>query len=150
MINETQLTIELAHAFGLDPGPILQAAVERDVPLSDVIMAYVRTLRYLRLHGLEATGNAAVTEWDARPPGALDPRVVLQDEYWCDIFRRPFRVREMPTQYAENVITYLHDHIHDIVDVVAGGGDPHDWLDSQPLLRALGSQANRVTPQERS
>ncbi|NUU06180.1 hypothetical protein [Leifsonia sp. C5G2] len=150
MINETQLTIELAHAFGSDPGPILQAAAERDVPLSDVIMAYVRTLRYLRLHGLEATGNAAVTEWDARPPGVFDARVVLQDEFWCDIFRRPFRVQEMPRQYAENVITYLHDHIHDIVDVVDGGGDPHDWLDSQPLVRSLRSQVDRATPPELS
>jgi hypothetical protein len=133
--------IELAHAFGSDPGPVIMAALERDVPFDEVVAAYLRTLRYLRIHGVEETSKAPVTELDARPPGTFDPRIVLQGEIWIDILRRPFHVEEMPRKYAATVITHLHHRVHSIVEVIDGGGDPNEWLDETPLVKALRARA---------
>ncbi|MEN2741662.1 hypothetical protein ABCS02_28080 [Microbacterium sp. X-17] len=136
MDGYTQI-IELAHAFDTDPGPVIMAALERDVSFDEVVAAYMRTLRYIRIHGFEATSKAPVTDLDARPPGTFDPHIVLQGELWIDILRRPFLVAEMPQRYAANVIVHLHNRVDSIVEVVAGGGDPHDWLDQTLLVRAL-------------
>ncbi|MFE4950195.1 hypothetical protein ACFQ9V_08790 [Leifsonia sp. NPDC056665] len=134
--------IELAHAFDSDPGPVIMAALERGVSFDEVVAAYMRTLRYLRIHGFEGTSKAPVTDVDARPPGTFDPHIVLQGELWIDILRRPFLVEEMPKRYAANVIVHLHNRVDSIVEVIDGGGDPHDWLDQTPLVRALRERAS--------
>lgn len=141
-MDDYQKIIELAQAFDSDPGPVIMAALERDVPFGEVVDAYLRTLRYLRIHGLEDTSQAPITDLDARPPGTFDPRIVLQGEIWIDILRRPYRIPEMPRRYAANVITHLHHRVHSIVDVIGGGGDPHDWLDETPLVQALRRRAS--------
>lgn len=136
-MDDVERIIELAYAFGWDPDPVITAAVERDVPLNEVVDAYFRTLRYIRVHGIVGTSMAPITDVDAQPPGTFDPRIVLQDEWWYDILRRPFRVVELPRRYAANVITHLHNRVHSIVEVTGGGGNPHDWLEETPLVRAL-------------
>jgi hypothetical protein len=140
-VDDVAKIIELAYAFDSDPGPVIMAALERDVPLEDVVAAYLRTFRYLRMHGPEATSKAPITDLDARPPGTFDPHIVFQGDVWIDILRRPFRIAEMEPRYASNVIVHLHHRVHSIVEVIAGSGDLHDWLDQTPLVEALRARA---------
>ncbi|MDN4598041.1 hypothetical protein [Leifsonia virtsii] len=142
-MDDLELVTELAYAFDIDPEAVIAAAWEREVPLRDVAAAYVRTLRYLRLHGLEETANAPVTELDSRPPGTFDPRVVtMQDEWWIDTFRRPHRIAEMSPDYVVNVIAHLQIRVLDIVEATGmdSGRDVNEWLEATPLVRALRSR----------
>lgn len=141
-MDDIYRVVELAYAFASDPEPVIVAALERDVPLGDVVDSYIRTLRYIRVHGAEATGHAPIDDIDSRPPGTFDPRIVLQDDLWVDILRIPHKVTEMPPRYAANVIQHLHNRVHNIVEVVGGGGDPHEWLEETPLVRALHRRVN--------
>jgi hypothetical protein len=113
------------------------------VAARDIVAAYTRTLRYVRIHGVEATSNAPLDELDARPPGTFDPRIVFNDDgLWIDIFRRPHHVFEdMTPEYAARVIEHLHHRVRDMFEVVGAGTDEHAWLDQTPLLGALRARA---------
>jgi hypothetical protein len=143
-MDDFELVRELAYMFETNPDALITAALERHVPARDIIAAYMRTLRYLREHGVEGASNAPITDLDARPPGTFDPRIVFNTELWIDIFRRPWRVNEeMSPDYAQAVIDHLHFRVRDLYEVVGPGGDPHEWLDQTPLVQALRRRSDR-------
>lgn len=97
----------------------------------------------------------------------LDLRVFEQDIYWVDRFGRPHVLTEMPEDYRQNVIAFLHDHVHgfhagallrslallvsdlmlhrpngDLLAQSVGGAavhemNPEEWLEATPLMRRL-------------
>ncbi|MFF1572471.1 hypothetical protein ACFVWR_06955 [Leifsonia sp. NPDC058292] len=131
------LVRELAHMWQLNPGPVVEAALDRDVQPRQVIEGYTRTLRFVRLNGTEAASAAPLLELDARPPGILDARVVLQDDVWIDIFRRPHRVCRMSSEYARAVIALLQTRAPELFVLAEPNGDLNEWLETTPLMAAL-------------
>ena len=94
------------------------------------------------------------------PPGNLDRRVLDQTEIWVDRFGDVHRLSDMSDIYRANVVAHLHvccewmwtvASFEEIVTTpvvvhaanrdagvpLIGDVDPHAWLESTPLVRAL-------------
>jgi hypothetical protein len=144
------LVRELACMWEQNPDGVIGAALERAVEARPIIEAYTRTLRFIRLFGVEATSDAPLLELDARPPGVLDSRVVFQDSIWIDIFRRSHRVRRMSAEYAGAVIALLQRRAPDLFVLVDAKGGLDAWLEQTPLMVALRLQLGREQSAERA
>lgn len=137
-MNDWDLIVELALIFEQDPDVIIAPARRRDVPPRDVIAAYTRTLRYVRIHGVDGAKQAPFTELDARPPGTIDGRVALQGEIWIDTFRQAHRISEMAPEYAIAVLGFM---LRSAPWIYTVDGELDEWLDQTPLFAALRSRA---------
>ena len=102
-------------------------------------------------------------------PGTLDRRVLDQTQLWVDSHATVHRLPDMGDAYRANVVAHLHLHatwmwavaafdelLDDPVALHAahretgipliGEVDPHTWLESTPLVRALRQLTPSIAP----
>ncbi|MGO4534933.1 hypothetical protein [Leifsonia sp. 2MCAF36] len=136
-MDDWALVAELCYMFDLDSAGLVKEAHIRAVSPRDIIAGFTRTFAYMRIHGIEGSANAPLTELDALPPGTLDKRIVFNDAIWIDTFRTSHTISTMPGEYVSAVIAFLQARAPDWYDLGPEGGDIQAWLETTPLMLAL-------------
>lgn len=129
--------------FGVDSERLISFA-EREGAGPDVVEArFTAVFVFMAKWGLGDARAAPVDVLDARPPGLIDPRLLVQTEWWVDLLRRLRRVdRLSPVEAAriqDEVLAY-GEEFAGFFEVLPA--DVPSWLSSTPLVRALAARAS--------
>lgn len=125
---------------------VIARALARGVSPELVVEAFHRAHELTRQY--EEAGELPPFElFEAFPPGAIDLRIFDQEVWWVDLLRTAYRIylpHSFTNEHLVAVIEYLTEHSAEFraayqytFPARSLPEDPHRWLESTVLMRAL-------------